>query len=134
MILAVCVDDQYGMLFNKRRQSRDRAQQADLLCWCSGRKLWMNSYSATLFQSAEIHVDDAFLQKAEAGDVCFVENLPVKELAPKIEAVILYRWNRTYPADLRFDLDLSAFALKETTEFSGTSHAVITREIYERKG
>jgi len=134
MILAVCVDDKYGMMFNKRRQSRDQAQQENLLYWSTGRKLWMNAYSASLFKSEEIYVDDAFLQKAEAGDVCFVENQSVKELGGQIEAVILYRWNRIYPADMRFDLDLSAFDLEETTEFAGTSHEVITREIYKRKG
>ena len=134
MILAVCVDDKYGMMFNKRRQSRDRAQQENLLHWCAGRKLWMNTYSASLFENAEIHVDDAFLQKAKMGDVCFVENVSVKELATEIETVVLYRWNRTYPADLRFDLDMTAFELEETTEFAGSSHEVITREIYKRKG
>ena len=134
MILSVCIDDKYGMVFNKRRQSRDRAQQEDLLRWCTGRKLWMISYSAAMFEGAEVFVDDAFLKKAEAGDVCFVENLPLKELESQIEAIILYRWNRTYPADLRLDLELSAFHLEETIEFTGTSHEVITREIYKRKG
>ena len=134
MILAVCVDDKYGMTFNRRRQSRDRIQQEDLLGWCTGRKLWMNSYSAALFEGAEICVDDAFLEKAKAGDVCFVENVSVKEWGSQVEAVILYRWNRTYPANLRYDLDMSVFALEETTEFAGSSHEVITREIYKRKG
>ena len=31
MIAAVCSDDRNGMLFNRRRLSRDRAQQEDLL-------------------------------------------------------------------------------------------------------
>ena len=134
MILAVCIDDKYGMMFNKRRQSRDRAQQEDLLRWCTGRKLWMHSYSAALFADAEICVDDAFMQKAGADDICFVENLSVKEWGAQVKAVVLYHWNRTYPADLRYDLDMSAFALEETTEFAGFSHEVITREIYKRKG
>ena len=134
MIIAVCVDDKYGMMFNKRRQSRDRAQQEDLLKWCAGRKLWMHTYSAALFADGEICVDDACLEKAEPGDVCFVENLPIKEKAAEIETVILYRWNRRYPADFWFDLELTAFDLEETTEFAGSSHEVITREIYRRKG
>ena len=133
MNLAVCIDDKNGMMFNKRRQSRDKAQQADLLAWCAGRTLWMGSYSAPLFEGAEAHVDDGFLEKAGEGEVCFVEDRSVKDVADRVEAVVLYRWNRTYPADLRFDLDISAFYLDSTVEFSGTSHETITREIYQRK-
>ena len=33
MILAFCIDDQGGLAFNHRRQSRDRALVADLSCW-----------------------------------------------------------------------------------------------------
>jgi hypothetical protein len=134
MILAVCVDDKFGMMFNKRRQSRDRMQQEDLLRWCAGRKIWVHPYSASLFEGAELCVDDAFIQKAEAGDVCFVENVSLNGLADEVEALVLYRWNRRYPADLRFDLDMTAYELEETIEFAGASHERITREIYKRKG
>lgn len=133
MILSVCVDDKGGMLFNRRRQSRDRRQQEDLVRWCTGRKLWVNSYSAPLFEGAQICVAEDFLEQAGAGEICFAENQPVAAFAEKIEAVVLYRWNRTYPADLWFDLDMTDFTLAETTEFSGLSHETITREIYERK-
>lgn len=132
MILAVCVDDKDGMMFNRRRQSRDRAQQEDLLTWCGGRTLWIAPYSAPLFPDSA-QVDEAFLNKAAAGDVCFVEDRSVKAVAEQVEAVVLYRWNRTYPADLRFDLDLSGFRLESASEFAGHSHETITREIYQRK-
>ena len=134
MVVAVCIDDKNGMMFNKRRQSRDKAQQTDLLNLCAGQTLWMNSYSAALFEGAEqVRVDDAFLEKAEKGEICFVEDCSVKAVENCVEAVVLYRWNRTYPADLRFDLDLTNFALETVTEFDGSSHDTITREIYKRK-
>ena len=132
MIVAVCVDDKNGMMFNRRRQSRDRAQQADLMDWCGGRKLWIAPYSASLFPDGA-QTDDAFLDKAAADEVCFVEDRSVKAAADRVEAVVLYRWNRTYPADLRFDLDLSGFRLESVSEFAGNSHETITREIYQRK-
>ena len=53
--------------------------------------------------------------------------------AEKLEGLILYRWNRAYPSDVRWELDLSQFALTERAEFSGTSHETITRERYTRK-
>ena len=133
MILAVCIDDKNGMTFNRRRQSRDSAQQADLLAWCGSRTLWMHPYSAPLFADSDIRADEAFLEKAAEGEVCFVEMCSLKGMEKRAETVILYRWNRVYPADLRLELDLSAYRLAETVEFSGTSHETITREIYQRK-
>ena len=39
-----------------------------------------------------------------------------------------------YPADVRWNPDLSAldFSLVEATEFPGTSHEKITREVYKK--
>lgn len=135
MIAAVCIGDGGGMLFNRRRVSRDRAQQEDLLALCGEGRLWLAPCSAALFGWAaeRVAVDDAFLEKAGPGEVCFVEDRPLSPLADRLEAVLLYRWNRAYPADVRLDLDLSGFRLAERTEFPGTSHEKITRELYRRK-
>ena len=134
MIIAVCIDDKGGMLFNNRRQSRDRTQQEDLLSLCGGKPLWIAPFSEKLLSWAadRVTADGDFLQKAGPGEVCFVEDHSPREAADRVEAVVLYRWNRTYPADLLFDLDLSAFQLTEQVEFSGSSHEKITRERYER--
>lgn len=135
MIAAVCIGEGDGMLFNRRRVSRDQAQQADLLALCGDGRLWMNGYSAPLFADVpdRITVDEDFLEKAGPGEVCFVENRLLAPAADRVEAVVLYRWNRAYPADVRLDLDLSAFQLAERTEFPGSSHEKITRELYRRK-
>lgn len=135
MIAAVCVDDRNGMLFNKRRLSRDRAQQEDLLALCGSEKLWLHSFSAKLFADyeAQIIVDDCFLQNAGVGEICFVEDQPLQPWLKRLEGVILYRWNRAYPSDQTLDLDLNVFVCKEREEFPGTSHKTITREIYMRK-
>lgn len=135
MIAAVCIGERDGMLFNHRRVSRDRAQQENLLAFCGAGRLWMNGYSAPLFDWAaeRVTVDEDFLRKAEPGEVCFVENRPLAPLAGQVEAVVLYRWNRAYPADVRLDLDLSDFMLAERTEFPGVSHEKITREVYRKK-
>lgn len=87
MILSVCVDDKGGMMFNRRRQSRDRRQQEDLLQWCAGRKLWIDSYSAPLFEGAGACVTGSFLEQAGAGEICFVENRSVAAFSEKIETV-----------------------------------------------
>ena len=52
---------------------------------------------------------------------------------PKIDTFILFRWNRDYPADFFFKVDLSQWNLISTEDFEGTSHEKITMEVYEKK-
>lgn len=136
LIIAVCVDGRGGMQFNRRRQSQDRVQREDLLSFCGGRRLWIAPYSAPLFGEREgIEVDEEFLEKAEAGEVCFVEDRLIAPAAERIEALVLYDWNRAYPADVHLDFDpvAAGFALKDEMEFAGASHEKIIRKIYERE-
>lgn len=137
MLAALCLDDRDGLSFHCRRLSRDRAQQEDLLSLCRGRPLWLAPYSAPLFDWAadRVLVDGSLLDRAGPGEICFLEDrLPPMEGPGAPEGLILYRWNRTYPADVRFRPDLSPFTLANRTEFPGSSHERITREIYLRKG
>jgi hypothetical protein len=98
-----------------------------------GKNLWMNAYSAGLFAGAGVIVDEAFLENAGQGDYCFVENADVTPYLDRIEKVLVYRWNRHYPADTRFPVTrvLGQRSLRKTTEFSGSSHEKITEEVYE---
>lgn len=131
MRVALCIDDYGGMLFNNRRQSRDRILLADLLREADGR-LRISPFSAKLLGDAPAAVGEDYLAAAAQGDLCFVEKDPLTPHADTIDELILYRWNRHYPADVYFDLDLSAFRLVESTEFVGSSHEKITKERYKR--
>ena len=135
MTVFVCVDDRGGMLFNRRRVSRDRAQQEDMLKLCGAGKLWISPFSKALMEWAEerVIVDPEYLKKAGDGEVCFVEEERLGAFADRMEGVVLYRWNRSYPSDQKMDLDLSGFQLVERVEFAGTSHETITRETYRKK-
>ena len=133
MIVTLCVEDRGGMLFGTRRVSRDSAQQQDLLTLCGEHRLWMNAYSAPLFNDAAVSVDEEFLRRAGEGEFCFVENQPLLPVLDRIEGLVVYHWNRSYPSTMKLDLDLGAFALTEIREFPGNSHETITREIYERR-
>ena len=134
MIAVVCVDDRGGMLFNRRRQSQDKVLRDDLLEEAGGRVLWMNAYSAGQFAPLPPNVRTAedFLERAGPGEVCFVEDRDLSPLEERIEGLILYRWNRRYPADLYCTLPLEDFVLEERREFAGSSHECITREVYRR--
>ena len=68
--------------------------------------------------------------KAGPGDFCFVEDRSVKDYVNSVERVILYRWDRAYPADLFWDLSLEGWTLERREEFPGYSHKIITKEVY----
>lgn len=136
MIVIACLDDNGGMMFNQRRQSQDRYLRDRIVEMTGDASLWMNHYSAGQFDAGipHLNIDEGFLQEAVDGDYCFVENVPVAPYERWIEKVIIFRWNRTYPADQYFDLPLTPVHWRkvETSEFAGHSHELITMEVYTR--
>lgn len=132
MKIIVCLDDKNGMLFMKRRQSQDSALRQRMLELTAGSTLWMNEYSAKQFTEGDFRTEEAFLEKAGAGDYCFVENRDVRSFLDQIEGVVLYRWNRHYPSDTKFPMEAfqNRWSLVSSTEFPGSSHETITEEVY----
>lgn len=132
MTICVAVDNNMGMMFNNRRQSQDRILRKYLLELVYDKKLWMNSYSVKQFESSlsdKIIEDDDFLDNADSQAFCFVENIPLTKYQNKIEKIILFKWNRVYPADTYFDISLkTGWTLLSTTDFEGSSHTKITME------
>lgn len=135
MILLLCADKKNGMAFHQRRQSLDRAVRADILATASGKPIWMTPYSARQFTEPEamLQVSEAPLCEAGEGALCFMEFPPLAPGLDRIEALVVYRWDRVYPADQWLDLDLSTgFRLVSSWDFSGHSHEKITKEVYQR--
>ena len=134
MILIVCLDDKGGMMFNNRRQSSDKVVISKIAEITQGSKLWLNNYSQSLFDQAHLPlaVDDDFLQKAGGGEFCFAENADIAQYTTKIEKIYLFHWNRHYPADFYFPVDLIDYKLIARSEFMGNSHEKITLEVYEK--
>lgn len=130
MKIIVCVDDNYGMMFNHRRQSRDSLLISDVVEMAGDYGLWMNAYSAKLFEDEDVLVEEAFLLRAEEKEFCFVEDQLLQPYLDKVNEIILYRWNRKYPADFYLDLDMSEWKKMDEKEFAGSSHEKITRERY----
>lgn len=136
MNVIVCLDENNGMLFNNRRQSKDSKVLENIASLTS--KLWIHSFSETMFcemqekLQIELRIGHDFLSKAGEGEYCFVENQSLISCIDHIEQIIIYKWNRRYPSDFVFDLDLSEWELVESVDFEGTSHKRITREIYRK--
>jgi len=122
------------MMFNKRRQSRDRLLIDDLETLLSGAPLRIAPYSQSLFQKNNIScaVCENPLEGAGEADYCFVENLSLAPWQDAVTEVILYHWNRQYPADFTFDLDMKDFRRVSSADFSGSSHEKITREVWQK--
>lgn len=136
MIIIACIDDNSGMTFNHRRQSQDRLLREHILNMIGKKHLWMNAYTKKQFAgitATRIIVDEDFLEKAVSGDYCFVEDIDISPYIQKIKKIILFKWNRLYPADTYFSLDLSEWILEETEDFIGYSHDKITKEIYRNE-
>ena len=132
MNLIVCLDKRNGMMFGGRRQSRDKLLCERVLALTTG-KLYMSEYSAKIFpESEKISVCAEFFSAAGKNDYCFCEEPPIT--LENAETIIIYRWNRHYPADRHFGFDLEAlgFTLVSAEEFIGNSHPVITEQIFKK--
>lgn len=133
MKVIVCLDDNKGMMFNRRRLSRDSKVIDSIISIVDTETLYMNSYSYALFKKQEIDcvVDDYFLDSND--DVYyFVEDNDLSDYDSEIDEIIIYWWNRNYPSDVKFAIDLSLYSLYDSEEFIGNSHEKITKEIYKK--
>lgn len=139
MIIITALDNNNGLLFNQRRQSQDRLLRQRILALIGQDKLFLNKYSAELFvneaKQEQLHVSEHFLTEAGKGQYCWVENVSVQDYESQAEKIIVFRWNRDYPADFYFDIDLTQnWQLENSVDFVGSSHDKITEETYTRKG
>lgn len=131
MIVIACVDDNMGLAFNGRRQSRDSAVIARIRELTAGSKLWMSPRSAKLFDGDVVPAEGFLLESGEK-EYAFTEFAAPDLSDRRVEGLVLYRWNRVYPADLWLEVALTDWKLVSTVAFSGTSHENITEEIYTR--
>lgn len=113
------------MLFNRRRCSRDSAVIEDVLTMFKPAELCVSAYSSPLFPGARV------ITNIPEAEVLFLEDQPLSPALAQAEKLIVYRFDRAYPADVRLEIPQD-FHLTETTEFSGSSHDKITREVYEK--
>ena len=134
MTAIVCIEDRGGILFLNRRVGRDIAVCRDIAK--DHGTVCMTEYSLPLFQEVQINtcVRKSPLSDGELGDVCFIENGEILNNINKISHLIIYRWNRRYPSDVKLGFEPQAlgFKLVSTVDFEGQAHEKITKEIYLR--
>ena len=133
MKLILCVDDKGGLAFNHRRQSRDRVLNEHILMHCGMHRLWISPYTAKLFgadTAVRLCIAEDCLERAEEDDYCFAEVHNPAPYLNRVQQVIVYHWNRDYPADRYFTLPETGWMKQSETEFAGSSHEKITEEVF----
>lgn len=152
MKLILCTDIRFGYSFNYRRQTADRAMHAHLsrILAKSSLPVHMNAYTSRSLLANEALLEESFLKKIVIDDsrkegyilsdetffdsaflleACrnkewaYVENVSLIGYYHLIDEILLYRWDKRYPADRLFPGSLlSAFSLAEKETFRGNSH------------
>lgn len=119
------------MSFNGRRQSRDSRIFEDIRRELQG-PLLIDPFSESLCRRAEIPYE--VLEGPLPGEGQFFLEIREPREALRADRIVIYRWGRHYPADVRWTLDLGAagFVPLEQSEFPGSSHESIRREVYVR--
>ena len=135
MKVIICLDDHDGLLFNNRRQSLDREIHRDMVKYTASSILWMNEYTHKSFAALSVKccVDNHFWELAKEDEFCFVEDGTIEPNLHRISEIVIYRWNRVYPSDVKFSTNaLANWHLVGSFSFPGHSHELITREVYRR--
>lgn len=132
MKLIFCLEKNKGMMFFGKRHSQDRELRKKLIEMTEGHKLWMSNYSAKQFTEYEtIIADDDYMHKVQSDDYCFVEDKAYS--VDGVSEIVLCHWNRKYPSDKFFEIDLKkeGFKKERTEDIKGSSHEKITIEVWK---
>ena len=143
MKIIVCVDDNNGLSFNNRRQSRDKFLTLYLLN--NFKPLKISPYSATLFKSQMVEYGNEIFSNVifctnesvclnTTDEYVFVEkDFDFDKHGNEINELILCKWNRVYPNDKIMPSVSNVnpyLELSEIVELNGYSHDLITIEKY----
>ena len=112
--------------------ARARTGSSEGTCWPWRRGGRSGSLGQFGPETGDLRTAEDCLDRAGKGELCFVETMDPAPWLERMEGLVLYRWNRRYPADLYCTLPLEDFVLEERREFAGSSHECITREVYRR--
>ena len=125
--LIVCISNNNGMMFNNRRQSRDRLLLEKLCSDFKNERIIIHEYSTLLFNGLNVEIRSS-IEDEEA--TFFIENPDIIPTNMTFDKIVIVRWNRDYPADKFFTIDMSEYTCISSEEFVGKSHDEILIETY----
>ena len=134
MTLILCIDDNGGIAFCGKRQSKDRVVLEDIRRISEGGCLWVSPYTQALFMEygleeimPQLHTDTVPGARAQTGDYLFWEAGVEFPAGKKIEQMVLYVWGRSYPATETAQFPKGAWALESVESLQGYSHPEIVK-------
>jgi hypothetical protein len=127
MKVFICLDEKNGMMFNKRRQSKDSIVIKKVRKIVDKEVLYVSEYTQSLFPEGKVCEDFSVI-----NGYAFIEN-PNDIFPDMIDTLYIFKWNRHYPSDKKFTMDLLGYIKSDEVEFGGSSHEKITLETYKRK-
>lgn len=119
MEVIYCVDNNLGISFNNRRVSSDKEIINDIYKDYDCINIFKRSED--LFREKKYNVIESI-----DNDVYFLED-NYNIFSSKL---ILYKFNRDYPSDVKLNYDLSKYKMISSYNFKGNSHDKITKEVY----
>lgn len=122
MEVIYCVDNNLGISFNNRRVSSDKEIINDIYKDYDCINIFKRSED--LFREKKYNVIESI-----DNDVYFLED-NYNIFSSKL---ILYKFNRDYPSDVKLNYDLSKYKMISSYNFKGNSHDKITKEVYIRE-
>lgn len=125
--LIVCISNNNGMMFNNRRQSRDRLLLEKLCTDYQNERIIIHEYSNKLFDGLNVELSETLCVD---GATSFVEDPDLIPAETIFDKIVVVRWNRDYPADKFFTIDLGDYTCVAQEEFVGKSHDEILIETY----
>ena len=131
MNIIACIDNEFGISFNSRRQSRDALVFEDIKRSIDKKIIYCNEYSASILKEHGFSTAVVKSLSAVPDDgYYFLEDTMPAEFLSKINKLIIYKWNKSYPKDKFIGIDFSKLSPISQAEFEGKSHKTITKEIY----
>lgn len=135
MTSIITLDTNNGLLFNKRRLSQDKVVTADIISQASGTNLYVTPYSYKLFPEGTpcTPLNNPYTL-ADKQAVIFAEDINPVKYIDIIDTFVVYLWNKEYPSDVRFNVNLQELGFRVTNrvDFSSNTHPNITRLIFSR--
>lgn len=127
MTAIITLDDKNGYTLFGKRLSRDREIIKDIEKDYS--RIYASEYSAVLFRDSGIEAVSPIPDPLPGDAVLFLETEPIPEEA---DTLIVYRWNKKYPSDRKYNPEENGWKRISSTDFSGYSHEKLTKEVYTR--
>ena len=140
--IVLCTDERLGISFCGRRQSRDKILTRDILSAARGGRLLIKEYSRLLFAEASIDLEENGIlvsedpfSEAKDEDAVLIELSVSEDQLLLANEIVLYNWNRHYPATERVSEAFleKNFELSDEYHFCGNSHENLTRYTLKHK-